>query len=151
MIIKMIEILSYWFFLWFLLYIIGIIKQNPLWFLIIGYLITIIEFIYLIYKKTNKYNLIKFFIINIIIKFIPIIIILIKTSFNFIITTYDIKFGISLIMIYIIIMNAFNINVIKQYNKLLNTYIKNDNNYKSFISKLYDDIYNFWTSFCNSL
>ena len=79
----MIEILSYWFFLWFFLFIIGIIKQNPLWFLIIGYIITIFEFIYLIYKKTNNYNLIKFFIINILIKVIPVIIILIKTSFNF--------------------------------------------------------------------
>lgn len=143
----MIEILSYWFFLWFFLFIIGIIKQNPLWFLIIGYIITIFEFIYLIYKKTNNYNLIKFFIINILIKVIPVIIILIKTSFNFSFILSDFKFGFSLIMIYIIIMNIFNINIINKYNLLLTTYINDDNNYRSFISRLYDDFYIFWTSF----
>jgi len=103
------------------------------------------------YKKTKKYNLIKFAIINIIIKIIPIIIILIKTSFNFQINSNDIKFGISLIMIYIITLAVLNINPIKNYQKMINTYINNDNNYKTFISRLYDDIYNFWTSFRISL
>jgi hypothetical protein len=147
----MIEIISYWFFAWFLLFIIGIIKENPLWFLIIGYILTFFEFLYLIYKKTNNYNLIKFLIINIIIKIIPIIIILIITSFSFQIKSNDIKFGISLIMIYIITLAVLNINPIKNYQKMINTYINNDNNYKTFISRLYDDIYNFWTSFCISL
>jgi hypothetical protein len=143
----MIEIISYWFFVWFLLFIIGIIKENPLWFLIIGYILTFFEFLYLIYKKTNNYNLIKFLIINIIIKIIPIIIILFITSFSFQIKSNDIKFGISLIMIYIITLAVLNINPIKNYQKMINTYINNDNNYKTFISRLYDDIYNFWTSF----
>ena len=79
----MIEIISNWFFVWFLLFIIGIIKENPLWFLIIGYIITFIQIFYLIYRKINNYNLIKFAIINFILKIIPIIIILVKTSFNF--------------------------------------------------------------------
>jgi hypothetical protein len=143
----MIEIISYWFFVWFLLFIIGIIKANPLWFLIIGYILSFFEFIYLIYKKTKKYNLIKFAIINIIIKIIPIIIILIKTSFNFKINSNDIKFGISLIMIYIITLAVLNINPIKNYQKMINTYINDNNNYKTLISRLYDDIYNFWSSF----
>jgi len=147
----MIEIISYWFFIWFLLFILGIIKENPLWFLIIGYILTFFEIFYLIYKKTNNYNLIKFIIINIIIKIIPIIIILIIISFNFQIKISDIKFGISLIMIYIITLAILNINPIKIYQKMINTYINNDNNYKTFISRLYDDIYIFWSSFCISL
>ena len=147
----MIEIISYWFFIWFLLFIFGIIKANPLWFLIISYIITIIEFIYLIHKKTNNYNITKFLIINIIIKVIPILIILLINSFNFTFNLNDFKFGISLIMIYIIIINAFRINPIYNYNQMLNTYINNDNIYKSYISRLYDAIYNFWSSFRISL
>jgi hypothetical protein len=139
----MIEILSYWFFIWFLLFIFGIINANPLWFLIISYIITFFEFIYLIYKKTNNYNLTKFFIINVIIKFFPILIILIRNSFDFNLNFIDFKFGISLIMIYIIILNIFNINPIVNYNIMLNTYVNNDNIYKTYISRLYDAIYNF--------
>lgn len=147
----MIEIISYWFFIWFLLFIIGIIKENPLWFLIIGYILTLLEFFYLIYKKTNNYNLIKFMIINIIIKIIPIFIILQITTFNFKINSNDIKFGISLIMIYIITLAVLDINPIKNYKRMINTYINDDNNYKTFISRLYDDFYNFWSSFCISI
>ncbi len=147
----MIEIISYWFFVWFLLFILGIIKENPLWFLVIGYILTFFEIFYLIYKKTNNYNLIKFIIINIIIKIIPIIIILIITSFSFQIKSNDIKFGICLIMIYIITIAVLNINPIKNYDKMINTYINDDNNYKTLISRLYDDIYNFWTSIRISL
>lgn len=141
----MIEILSYWFFIWFLLFIFGIINANPLWFLVISYIITFFEFSYLIYKKTNNYNLTKFFIINVIIKFFPILIILIRTSFDFNLNFIDFKFGISLIMIYIIIMNIFNINPIVNYNLMLNTYVNNDDIYKTYISRLYDAIYNFRT------
>lgn len=147
----MIEILSYWFFIWFLLFIFGIINANPLWFLIISYIITFFEFSYLIYKKTNNYNLTKFFIINVIIKFFPILIILIRTSFDFNLNFIDFKFGISLIMIYIIIMNIFNINPIVNYNLMLNTYVNNDDIYKTYISRLYDAIYNFRTIICISI
>ena len=50
-------------------------------------------------------------------------------------------------MIYIITLAVLNINPIKNYEKMINTYINNDNKYKTLISRLYDDIYNFWSSF----
>ena len=62
-----IEIFSYWIFIWFLLYYFKFTKYNPLLTLIVGYIITVGELIYLISQKTNKYNLIKFTIINVII------------------------------------------------------------------------------------
>ena len=72
----MIEIFSYWIFIWFILYYIGLIKYNPLFLLIIGYIFTLFELIFMIINKISKYNLIKFIIINIIIKFIPILLII---------------------------------------------------------------------------
>jgi hypothetical protein len=66
--------------------------------------------------------------------------------YNLSIQSSDIKFGMSIIMIYIIIIASLNINPINSYNDMLNTYINDDNNYKTYISRLYDDIYNFWSS-----
>ena len=48
-------------------------------------------------------------------------------------------------------MFIFNKNPIDSYERMLNTYINNDNKYKTIISKLYDDIYNFWDSCSNCI
>jgi hypothetical protein len=131
-----IEIFSYWIFIWFLFYYFKLTKYNPLFILIVGYIITFGELLYLISKKTNKYNLIKFTIINIIIKLIPILLIY-KTKISF----KDLEISLYIILIYIITMAIININPIKFYKKMLNTYIHDDNKYKSFFSKFYDYIF----------
>jgi len=63
---KMVEIITYWFFIWFLLFIFNITSANPFWILVIAYIITFGEFLYLTYKKANAYNLKKFMIINVV-------------------------------------------------------------------------------------
>lgn len=135
----MIFIYSYWIFTWFILYLLNIIPYNPIFYIIIGYIISIFELLYLFLKKTNKYNLIKYTIINIIIKVFPIIILIYLNKYKF--NYKDIYFGIILLNIYIFLMIVLNINPFIEYNKLLNTYINNDNNYKSILSKIYDYIY----------
>jgi len=135
----MLFIYSYWIFTWFILYLLNIIPYNPIFYIIIGYIITIFEFIYLILKKTNKYNLIKYTIINIIIKLFPIIMLIYLNKFQF--NLKDIYFGFLLIIIYLLLMIIFNINPFLEYDKLLNTYINNSNNNKTISSKLYDYIY----------
>lgn len=135
-----ITIFSYWLFIWFVLFYVGIIKQNPLLFLCIGYIIAIIEIIYLIINKTSSYNIKKFFIINIIIKLFPIIIILLTTS-PIKINLYkdkDIQFGLIIILIYVIIMNILGINIKKEYLNMINSYVKDEKDKRTYISKLYD-------------
>jgi hypothetical protein len=134
----MIEIFSYWTFVWFILFYIGLIKYNPLFILIIGYIFTLFEFIYLIIKKSSKYNLIKFMIINIIIKLIPILLI-IKFPLRF--DLKDIYISIYLIFFYIIIMSIMNKNPYEYYKLMLHTYIYNDEKYKTYISILYDKLF----------
>jgi len=137
-----IEILSLWIFIWFLLYLIGLRRENPFWILVIGYLLTFIEFIYLFIMKTNKYNLTKFFIINVIIKFIPILIILFIYNFKFIpFKLIDISFALYLFIIYLLVMIIINKNPIIIYKQMLHSYIYDDNKYKTFLSKLYDYIF----------
>jgi hypothetical protein len=135
----MFEIFSYWIFVWFLLYYFNLTVYNPLLLLIIAYIFTFIELIYLIIKKVSLYNGIKFFIINIIIKLLPIILII-----NRIIKIDDLYISIYLILVYLITMSIFNKNPYDYYMRMINTYIKigNDNkDYKSEVSKLYDYIY----------
>lgn len=142
---EMVEIITYWFFIWFLLFILNITSANPFWILIITYVITFMEFLYLIYKKTNGYNLKKFMIINIIFKLIPILIILMITNFK--IPVFDIqtlKVAYVITALYIITMGVLNINPFIAYSQMLNTYINDDNKYRTYISRLYDDIYSFW-------
>ena len=134
-----IEIFSYWIFIWFLLYYFKFTKYNPLLTLIVGYIITVGELIYLISQKTNKYNLIKFTVINIIIKVIPILLI-----YNHKITFKEFVINFYIFFIYIITMAIMNINPANIYRKVLNTYIQDDNKYQSVFSKFYDYLFKKW-------
>jgi len=140
----MIEIISYWFFLWFLLFIFRIIKSNPFWILVFSYIITFGEFLYLKKEGANNYNLTKFMIINVILKIIPIIILLIYSNFNVPFKFYDFQIAFIIILVYILTLIILNKNPIIAYKRMLNTYINDDNKYRTYISKLYDDLYNFW-------
>ena len=135
----MLFIYSYWLFTWFLLYLLNIVPYNPIFYLIIGYILTIFEFIYLILKKTNKYNLIKYAFINIIIKVFPIIILIYLNKYKS--NSNDIYIGFILIIFYLLLMTIMKINPYLEYHKLLDTYINNDNNNKTLFSKIYDYIY----------
>jgi hypothetical protein len=138
----MIEIFSYWIFIWFLLYYFELIKYNPILILILGYIFTLFEFIYLILNKISYYNGIKFFIINVIIKLIPIILIFRMNKYKLEINIRDIYVSIYLIFTYIIIMIIFNKNPLDYYKRMITTYleINNKKEYKSVFSKLYDYI-----------
>ncbi len=136
----MIEIFSYWIFIWFILYYFNIIKYNPLFILIIAYFITLLELIYLFNNNINKYNFIKFFIINVIIKLIPIILIF---KYPIIINNEDLLCGFYILCLYIFVMSYLNKNPYVYYKRMLNTYINDNNEYKSFVSILYDKIINY--------
>jgi len=135
----MIEIISFWFIIWFILYYFDIIKYNPLIFIIITYIINLFETIYL-YTMTsiNKYNWNKFIIINVIIKFIPIILLINKSGF--LINIYDILFGIYLINFYLILLIFFNRNPFETYEKIIDGYI-NNTEFKTSVSKSYDYLF----------
>jgi len=138
----MIEIFSNWIFVWFVLFYIGIIKANPLLFLCIGYVITVLEIFYLIANKTNSYNIKKFLIINVILKFIPILILITTRKINIKNFKYDFIFGLFVLFSYIIITTfIFNINLINTYKKIFDSYINHDKKKRSHVSRFYDYIY----------
>lgn len=134
----MYEIFSYWIFIWFILYYFRLITYNPLFILIVGYIITLGQLIYMTFRGISYYNFIKYFIINIVIKLIPILLI-IKFPIKF--NIKDIYFSIYLILLYIFIMSIINKNPYNYYKMMINTYLRDDNKYKSIFSKIYDFIY----------
>jgi len=136
----MIFVYSYWIFIWLILYLLNIIPYNPIFYLILGYILSLFEIFYLYIKNTNRYNLIKFAIINIILKFIPILILIIINKYS--IEFEDIYFGFLLLCFYIFLMILLNINPFQEYQKLFDTYINDDNKYKSIFSKIYDYLIN---------
>jgi hypothetical protein len=132
----MFEIFSYWIFVWFILYYFKLTKYNPLLILIIGYIITFGELLYLIFMGAKRYNIIKFTIINIIIKLIPILLI-----YNTKTTYKDLIIGLYMFLIYLITMAIIKIDPYKFYKTMINTYLYDNNKYKSPISNIYDYIY----------
>lgn len=66
-----------------------------------------------------------------------------KTIIKFV----DIIISFYLFLIYIIVMLIFHKNPYEYYKNMINTYLKDDNNYKSSFSKLYDYLYNSFIKF----
>jgi len=139
----MIYIFSLWIYIWCLLYFMGIIKANPLYILVIA-TIFIIYVLSEIYKgNKNLYIIIKFIIINLLIKIILLIILVVKYPIS--VNKYDIKFGIIIFYIYLIITYLLDINPIKFYSSVAGLYIINHKDNETALgitNKLYDDIYN---------
>ena len=133
---------SFWIFTWFIFFYIGIIKFNPLFFLIISGIIIYFFFIFLLFHNNiSNYNITKYFIINFIFKAIPTFLIF---DINMIFSLYDIIFGIILMIIYSIYMYIQKKEYHKTYDKIYRSYL-DDNNYKvdrDEISRFYDNIYN---------
>ena len=135
----MIEIFSNWIFVWFILFELNLIKFNPFFIIVIGIIVVSTSLLYLIYIKSNVYNMIKLFIINFFLKIIPLFIMIYYKQNT--ISYNDILFTIILFNVYIIILYMLNTDVYSIYLKLSKSYISNQKENKSDVSKLYDKIY----------
>ena len=137
-----IAMFSTWLLIWFFCFIIGIIKANPLFFLIFAYIYTLIGNVIIYLSPIYAYdNYVKYIIINIVIKVIPIFIII--TFYHISFNKLDIYFGLFLFLIYIILMIFININPFIYYYELVNKgFIQNNKDYLPFYVNIYDFIIN---------
>uniref|UniRef100_A0A6C0ET52 Uncharacterized protein n=1 Tax=viral metagenome TaxID=1070528 RepID=A0A6C0ET52_9ZZZZ len=100
---------SYWLFLWYVLYLLNIIKYSPkIWFIIALFYI-VIATIY-IYKKVNNSFILLFLCIAFFVKVVPLYTIR-KDKYNL----NDFLFGILLIFIYLVWITYRKMNIIKIY------------------------------------
>ena len=66
-------VFSYWIFIWYLLYILNIVKYNPKIALLLAIIVNLIIIILMIYYKNPLSVIISFCLINLFIKIIPFI------------------------------------------------------------------------------
>ena len=65
-------VFSYWIFVWYIFYIIGIVKYNPKWGLTIGLIENIIALCLMFVYKNSIINIFLFCFINFFIKILPL-------------------------------------------------------------------------------
>jgi hypothetical protein len=66
-------VFSYWIFIWYLLYILNIVKYNPKLALLLAIIVNLIVIILMIYYKNPLSIIVSFCLINLFIKIIPFI------------------------------------------------------------------------------
>jgi len=124
----MYELFSYWLLFWAFLFYNGLIKNNPIYILFVVYIITSITYIYIFIDNRNdrkSYYLLKFIIINILLKFIFIILIAISGRLE--LRIEDIYFGLVLFGLYLILMGTLNKNFINYYYYLIDIFKNGEN------------------------
>lgn len=132
-------ILSYWILAWFILYMIGIVRTSPLFAIILGVFENIGSVIYFIFMGAPPYNIIKFIIINTIIKGLPLWFMIVR---GHTITRASMIATLIMIVLYYTWLLINNMNLYKIYELVGDGYIDGGNTRrKTFFSYWYDVAY----------
>ena len=115
-------IFSYWIFAWYLLSITKITTYSPKFIIILGIIENIILLFFMIQNGSTIETIIKFIVINTIIKFLPY-----YSMRNDKIIQKDIVASIVLFIIYIVWLYINKETVLQKYNKIYNSLIQNKN------------------------
>jgi hypothetical protein len=138
-------IFSYWIFVWFFIYFISNIFFNknmipsPLLELYIGFFVSLYGFFYLLFENSNTLPIIKFLVMLIVIKTIPLLTTIYLSGTYKINWNYDLKKALILLLIYFVYLVCWNVNVFDVYNYEGISIINNDNKTPFFyiLSKIY--------------
>jgi hypothetical protein len=128
-------VFSYWIFVWFILYFMRIVSINPKLWLIFGLIIEVISIFFMLHYKF--YYIIRFIIINIFIKTIPVYLV-----WNTKIHGIDIFYSGLLFVIYLLWLYINNQSLYTIYDMIYKSHVKNPK-YIGIGAYLYDKIYHF--------
>jgi len=140
---RFIFVFSNWIFVWYLLFMVGLIKANPYLLLIIAYVVSLKLLHYLYKNNINLYNLIKFNYVKFFSKIIPLLSLCILNLNK--IDYYDVYFTLGFVISYLIFMRFMGLSFYDFYARLLNTYL-NGKDYKTLGQKevmIYDKAFGF--------
>lgn len=112
-------ILSYWVFIWYILYILNFVQNSPKFALIMGIIENICTLVVMIYKKTHLRYILFFVVINIFLKGFPLV-----TIIHDKITKKDIYLTICIIFIYNLWLYINGTNIINLYNLVTTKHFK---------------------------
>ena len=138
-------IFSYWIFVWFLIYFVSNIFLNkniipsPLLEMYIGFFVSLYGFSYLLFENSNTLPIIKFLVMLIVIKAIPLLITIYLSGTYKINLKHDLKKVLILLLIYFVYLVFWNVNVFDVYNYEGISIINNDNKTPFFylLTKIY--------------
>lgn len=133
-------VLSLWIFTWFILYIINIVKYNPILIMLIASIIDTVAIFFKIYNNEKPINILIFFIIQCFIKYIPLYYIWSEE----ILTLTNIISVIIFLLIYLFYMyiNIGNVeDIIKIYDRMLRTSTSNNYDDKYPITAMIEKIF----------
>jgi hypothetical protein len=138
-------IFSYWIFVWVLIYFISNILLNkniipsPLLAIYIGFFVSLYGLSYLVSTISNNSILMKFLVMLIVIKTIPLLITIYLSGTYKINWNYDLKKILILLLFYFVYLVCWNVNVFDVYNYEGISIINNDNKTPFFylLTKIY--------------
>jgi hypothetical protein len=110
-------ILSYWIFLWFILYILKFTTYNPKFIILVGIIENTLMILYLLYIKVPIINIFILLTSMIILKILPLYYIY-NTKFQI----KDVYLTFFIIIIYILWLKLNNTNIINTYKHIINSY-----------------------------
>lgn len=105
--------ISYWIFLWFLIYYFYFTSYNPFLLLVLGFIYNLCNIFYMHMKKMYD-KIFVYSIVNICIKFIPILL-LIYDNRSYI-DVKSLNFSVIFVVIYLLYMRLTNTSLIKAYS-----------------------------------
>lgn len=105
--------ISYWIFIWFLIYYFNFTSYNPFLLLVLGFIYNLCNIFYMHMKKMYD-KIFVYSIVNICIKFIPILL-LIYDNRSYI-DVKSLNFSVIFVVIYLLYMRLTNTSLIKAYS-----------------------------------
>lgn len=130
-------VFSNWIFLWFALHIAGLVKASPKFIIDMAGIAIVGCMLYFIYSGVTRYKIVKFLVMNVLLKGIPLYLLRNET-----ITMNDIMYSILLLIAYVGWLHLNGETITGIYAQLNNAYFSNKPDSKrQYISYLYDDIF----------
>lgn len=105
--------ISYWIFIWFIIYYFNFTSYNPFLLLVLGFIYNLCNIFYMHMKKMYD-KLFVYSIVNICIKFIPILL-LIYDNRSYI-DVKSLNFSVIFVVIYLLYMRLTNTSITKAYS-----------------------------------
>jgi hypothetical protein len=104
--------ISYWIFIWFLIYYFNFTSYNPFFLLVLGFIFNLCNMFYMHAKKMYD-KLFVYSIVNICIKFIPILLLIYENRAYLDVKSFN--FTIIFVIIYLLYMRLTNTSLKKAY------------------------------------
>ena len=105
--------ISYWIFIWFLIYYFNFTSYNPFLLLVLGFIFNVFNIFYMLFKKMNDKVIVYSFVVTFT-KLIPILLLVYENRGYIDVKSFN--FTIIFVVVYLLYMRLTNTSLIKAYS-----------------------------------